>query len=306
MKNFSPALITTLIIIGTSSPALGHPGDKQDSRSGNDAHVTAPAAVHQQSVRQEHMRSDSGSPAIVGHPQTIIDHPQSVRQERVRVQPQPFAVIHQREQRNQREQMVPWHDRGNAPFADVHQRWMRPEHWRVSPETLPSVWNGRVISGRERDNGERWNWNRRDREASRRFAWWLKPVTTHRYIAYWPQQPVYFTPIGDSQVYYTSTCYRGDEDQDDVNSCYDYSAPVPEYGVANFISTPYYNAQIQGVVVAATGPTMLLLTPSLQPVFVNISPAEQFGSVQAGLRPGTFVDAYGYYNGNTFVATAVT
>jgi hypothetical protein len=330
MKNFSPALITILIL--TISPALGHPGDKQDSRRGGDASVTAPAPVHQQAVRQEHVRSENGSPAIIGHPQSvrhervpienglpaIIRHPQSVPQEHGRItQPGPFAIVRERDRRNQREQMVPPRVRGETPFAEVRPQWNRREHWRTLPETLPGVWNGQVIGERMRGNGERWQWNRHDREDRRRFAWWLRPVTQvayvpiyvhqpYRYVTYWPQQPVFFTPIGNSQIYYTSTCYRGDADEDDTNSCYAYAAPVPQYGIANFISTPYYNRQVQGVVVATTGTTMLLLTPNLQPVFVNITPAEQFGSVQAGLRPGTFVDAYGYYSGNTFVATAVT
>lgn len=78
---------------------------------------------------------------------------------------------------------------------------------------------------------------------------------------------------------------------------YGYSAP---YGV-----NPFGNAQLQGVVLSDTNGGVLLLTPSLQPLFVNTAIAEQNGYVQGNISPGSFVNVFGYNTGNEFIATAM-
>jgi hypothetical protein len=69
----------------------------------------------------------------------------------------------------------------------------------------------------------------------------------------------------------------------------------------------YQLARVQGVVVAKSGSMLLLLGENgLSPIFVNEAPALQNGFAQAGsIGIGQIVDAYGFYNGNEFVATAL-
>ena len=65
------------------------------------------------------------------------------------------------------------------------------------------------------------------------------------------------------------------------------------------------NAQVQGVVIASNPSGVLVLTPDLKPVFVNMSIAQQNGYVNGNIEPGTFVNVFGYQTGNEFIATAL-
>jgi hypothetical protein len=100
--------------------------------------------------------------------------------------------------------------------------------------------------------------------------------------------------------------------------------PYPVYG-ANGYGTPYDNSfsgfgygpnpsfgayglqQVQGLVVAKTGSMLMVLGGNgMSPVFVNAAPAFQNGySVNGPVAVGQVINAYGFYNGDTFVATAI-
>jgi hypothetical protein len=69
----------------------------------------------------------------------------------------------------------------------------------------------------------------------------------------------------------------------------------------------YAPQQVQGLVVAKTGTTLMVLGANgTQPIFVNAAPALQNGNAFNGpVAVGQIVDAIGYYNGDTFVATAL-
>jgi len=69
----------------------------------------------------------------------------------------------------------------------------------------------------------------------------------------------------------------------------------------------YAPQQIQGLVVAKTGSMLMVLGGNgLNPVFVNDSLATQNGYAMNGpVAVGQIVNAYGYYSGDTFVATAL-
>lgn len=69
----------------------------------------------------------------------------------------------------------------------------------------------------------------------------------------------------------------------------------------------YAPQQLQGLVVAKTGTMLMVLGGNgLNPVFVNAAPALQNGYAFNGpVAVGQVVDAFGYYNGDTFVATAL-
>jgi len=103
---------------------------------------------------------------------------------------------------------------------------------------------------------------------------------------------------------------------------YGYGTP---YGYNNYGSNPYgynngyypapaayYNGgyapqQLQGVVIAQNGNSLMLAGPNGQPVLVDITQALQQGTANtAMLHMGAPVDAIGYFNGNSsFVATAI-
>ncbi|MDP9025870.1 MAG: hypothetical protein M3N13_10910, partial [Candidatus Eremiobacteraeota bacterium] len=68
---------------------------------------------------------------------------------------------------------------------------------------------------------------------------------------------------------------------------------------------PFGNSVLQGVVVANAGSSLVVLTPNLTPVFVNVTAAQQMGYTGGSLAPGSFVQAYGYSSGNQFIATAI-
>jgi hypothetical protein len=59
------------------------------------------------------------------------------------------------------------------------------------------------------------------------------------------------------------------------------------------------------MVLSNTGGTLVVLTPNLTPVFVNLTPAQQLGYVNSSLQPGSIIQAFGYSSGNEFIATAV-
>jgi hypothetical protein len=105
--------------------------------------------------------------------------------------------------------------------------------------------------------------------------------------------PQYTTPY--------DTCLAGDEDGDE--SC----APVTGYNYANYSAYgPYTPQQVQGVVIGRSGDTLMLLGANGTPTFVYAAPALQSGyTVNGPIQAGQIVDAYGYYNGSTFVATAL-
>lgn len=96
-----------------------------------------------------------------------------------------------------------------------------------------------------------------------------------------------------------------------------YNYPSQNYGLlgqfANFgqgsgfgsFGNSFGNVMLQGVVVADYGSEMVVMTPNLTPVFVNVSPAEQLGYNSGSLAPGSVIEAYGYQSGNQFFATAI-
>ncbi|HZT13568.1 MAG TPA: hypothetical protein VFA29_12225 [Candidatus Baltobacteraceae bacterium] len=103
-----------------------------------------------------------------------------------------------------------------------------------------------------------------------------------------------------------------DDDSDGDGTC----APVSTYG-ANGYGAPYgtYGAyglplgqqQVQGVVVGRSGSMLMVLGGNgLNPIVVDAAPALQNGYAMNGpIASGQVVDAFGYYNGNVFVATAL-
>jgi hypothetical protein len=131
------------------------------------------------------------------------------------------------------------------------------------------------------------------------------PVYSNAY----PQYGSYATPYDN--------CTWRDNDEDDA-AC---GTQFNGYGYGNpYVNTPYgygsvgsagYSAlglqQVQGLVVAKTGSMLMVLTGNgMNPIFVNASPAFQNGySVNGPVAVGQVIDAYGFYNGDTFVATAV-
>ncbi|MGZ3527836.1 MAG: hypothetical protein ACXVAO_09035 [Vulcanimicrobiaceae bacterium] len=80
-----------------------------------------------------------------------------------------------------------------------------------------------------------------------------------------------------------------------------YAAPAYYGGYAN----PYSPQHLSGLVVSDNGSQMIVMTPNFTPVAVNDAPAYQLGYVPRTIQTGTMVDAVGYYDGSTFVATAV-
>ena len=91
---------------------------------------------------------------------------------------------------------------------------------------------------------------------------------------------------------------------------YGYTDPYANYG-APYGGYGNYGAyglqQVQGIVIAKTGSMLMLLdTNGMKPVIVNDQFAQQSGYQMNGpVAAGQVIDAYGFYNGNTFVATAL-
>ena len=85
-----------------------------------------------------------------------------------------------------------------------------------------------------------------------------------------------------------------------------YGNPYGYGGYGPYGVNAFGNAELQGVVISNTGGSLLVLTPNLQPVFVNTSIAEQNGYVNGSIAPGTFVYVFGYNTGGEFLATALS
>lgn len=104
---------------------------------------------------------------------------------------------------------------------------------------------------------------------------------------------------------YDNCLYSNDEDGDE-NGC----AASSPYMYNSYSSYSPYAAytpqQVQGIVVARSGDLLMVLGNNGTPTFVYAAPAMQPGfNVNGPIEPGQFVDAYGYYSGNTFIATAL-
>ena len=85
-----------------------------------------------------------------------------------------------------------------------------------------------------------------------------------------------------------------------------YGSSVP-FRLGSYLggANPLGNSELQGVVVANSGDSLVVLTPDMRPVFVNIAPAQQLGYTNGALRTGSIVQAYGYSSGSQFIATAI-
>ena len=128
---------------------------------------------------------------------------------------------------------------------------------------------------------------------------------------------------GNSRYYNNSTPYYGNTPYDQCyNSASDNGvdgdgACVPMngyngvgyngYGTYNAYGLPIGEQQVQGVVVGRTGSMLMVLGANgLNPILVNAAPALQSGySMNGPIAVGQVVSAFGYYAGNTFVATAL-
>jgi hypothetical protein len=123
-------------------------------------------------------------------------------------------------------------------------------------------------------------------------ATYVTPVAqTYNYNAY-----PYATPYDN--------CVWSDNDGDENNGgC---AASVqPSYAYSPYAA--YAPQQVQGLVVAKTGTMLMVLGANgTQPVFINAAPALNNGYALNGpVAVGQVIDAIGYYNGDTFVATAL-
>jgi hypothetical protein len=114
-------------------------------------------------------------------------------------------------------------------------------------------------------------------------------------------QPYY----GNYSQYYANSspydnCMWSDNDGDENSYC---AAPQ----TAGYYGSPYAPQQVQGLVVAKTGSILMVLGANgLKPIIVDAGPAMQGGyAVNGPVAVGQVIDAYGYYTGNTFMATAL-
>ena len=113
--------------------------------------------------------------------------------------------------------------------------------------------------------------------------------------------PVYnsYSEYGSYATPYDN-CAWGDNGGDESNCATNFGGGYPGYG-------GYGLQQMQGLVVGRTGSMLMVLTGNgMSPTFVNAAPAFQNGySVNGPVAVGQVIDAYGFYNGNTFVATSI-
>ncbi|HET9097504.1 MAG TPA: hypothetical protein VFN37_12635 [Candidatus Baltobacteraceae bacterium] len=124
----------------------------------------------------------------------------------------------------------------------------------------------------------------------------------------------YAAPVSTySAPYYNNTyatpydnCLNSDDQDGDENGCAT-SSPYTYDSYSNYSPySAYTPQQVQGIVIARSGDTLMVLGSGGTPTFVYAAPAMQSGfTVNGPIQPGQFVDAYGYYNGNTFIATAL-
>ena len=147
------------------------------------------------------------------------------------------------------------------------------------------------------------------------------PVGQTYYEPGYNAQPYYNDPYYASNAgYYNGNCDGGYVDQygncqyDNGNpygngNYYGNGNPYGQYASYpyNVYGAPFGNSVLQGVVVANQGSSMLVLTSSLHPVIVNTGFANQYGNGNGvgNVAPGTMIEALGFYQGNTFVATAL-
>lgn len=96
--------------------------------------------------------------------------------------------------------------------------------------------------------------------------------------------------------------YNGYPDTGGYNG-YPVNGPYGAYGQYG----GYAMQQVQGLVVAKTGTTLMVLGGNgLKPIFVNAGPAIQSGyAVNGPVAVGQVINAYGFYSGDMFVATAL-
>lgn len=149
------------------------------------------------------------------------------------------------------------------------------------------------------------------------------------YYSGYPQpQPYYYNAYPYANSYSTpyDNCVWTEDDNDGDGYCaaqsngYYNNYPYNGYGgypYNGFGGYPYNNGygaygayplqQVQGLVVAKTGSMLMVLGANgLNPIFVNATPAFQSGyAVNGPVAVGQVIDAYGYYNGDMFVATAM-
>jgi hypothetical protein len=122
--------------------------------------------------------------------------------------------------------------------------------------------------------------------------------------AYSTQPAYYAPPVGSAY----DSCMWSDNDGDEACApagAYNAYAPYNGYGNTGMYGT-YTPQQVQGVVVGRSGDMLMVLGSSGTPTFVYAAPAFRNGFTMNGpIAPGQIIDAYGYYSGNTFIATAI-
>ncbi len=118
--------------------------------------------------------------------------------------------------------------------------------------------------------------------------------------------PASYAPVTSPLNYaYPMTCVSNDPYTG--STYYDPScAPAPTTTYYTSASA-YAPAQVQGVVVGTSGSTLMVLgSNGLKPILVNDTPALSNGLAYSGQPAvGQLVTAYGFYEGNSFVATAL-
>jgi hypothetical protein len=104
---------------------------------------------------------------------------------------------------------------------------------------------------------------------------------------------------------YPTTCVYSDPNTG--STYYDPSCAPAATQTYYTSASAYAPAQVQGVVVGTSGSTLMVLgSNGLNPVLVNDAPALQDGLAFSGQPAvGRLINAYGFYQGNTFVATAL-
>jgi len=117
-------------------------------------------------------------------------------------------------------------------------------------------------------------------------------------------QPAYTAPLNYGPTAYATpygSCLAGDEDGDE--NC----APASGYTYDTYsMYGGYAPQQVQGVVIGRSGDLLMVLGANGTPTYVYAAPALQSGyTVNGPIQPGQIVDAYGYYSGSTFIATAL-
>lgn len=134
----------------------------------------------------------------------------------------------------------------------------------------------------------------------------------------------YYEPSYYNQPYYGQTYYNdpyqqanyndncnypyGDQYGNQYGNCDDqgnYYGQYANYPQYNVYGAPFGNSLLQGVVVANQGSSLLVMTSNLKPVIVDAGFANQNGGGIGNVAPGTMIEAVGFYQGNTFVATAL-